>query len=428
MADSDKCAAYRSLWEETAGAPPATEALTESTRCDVVIIGGGITGLSTALHLAEKGLAACVLEARDPAWGASGRNGGQVIPGIKHDPEAILQRYGRTLGEPLIEMVGGAADTVFDVIGRYGISCGAVREGWVQPAHSPRALAVVQDRARQWIERGAAADLLSREEVAAKLGTDHYLGGWIDRRAGSVQPLSYTRGLMAAAVSMGAKVYGNSPAVSLERSGPSWIARTSNGPQVRASHAVIATNAYTDGLWPKLRETIIAANSFIIATDPLDPSIGKGILARGEVASDARRLLLYFRRDASGRFILGGRGLFPDPEQGKDWSHLERAARLLYPQLEKTPFSYRWAGRVGLTRDAVPHVHEPSPNLRVVIGYNGRGVALATQMGRYLANSISSGEDLPFPITALKPIPFHGLRRFYIGLGIAYYGLCDRIS
>ncbi len=428
MTYSDRCAAYRSLWEETASPPPLADTLTGSLDCDVVIVGGGITGLSTALHLAERGMAPCVLEAHELAWGASGRNGGQVIPGIKHDPGEILKRYGHELGEPLLEMVAGGADTVFDVIARYGIPCDAVRKGWVQPAHSSRALAVVQDRGRQWIERGAPAELLDRDGVAALLGTDHYLGGWIDRRAGSIQPLSYTRGLVKAAASLGATLFERSPVVSLERCGQFWVARTRNGATVKARHALIATNAYTDDLWPKLRQTVIAGNSFIVATDPLDPSLGASIFPGGEVASDSRRLLLYFRRDAQGRFIMGGRGQFPDPSSEEDWAHLERAARLLYPQLGSVPFTYRWAGRVALTRDAVPHVHEPAPDLRIVLGYNGRGVALATQMGRYLAETICTGKRLPYPVTEIDPIPFHGLRRLYIGLGVAYYGLCDRIA
>jgi len=426
MPSTEQYGAYRSLWEETAiGAPPAPP-LSGRTDCDVVIVGGGITGLSTALHLAEQGVKACVLEAREPAWGASGRNGGQVIPGIKHDPDEILARHGSIRGEPLLHMMASAADAVFDVIGKHRIDCDAVRAGWIQPAHSPRALEAVQGRARQWMARGAPAEMLDRDALAARLGTRHFLGGWLDRRAGSIQPLSYTRGLLAAAQAAGAAVHGHSPVVSLERSGRHWTARTQSGAQVRAEHALIATNGYTDGLWPGLGRTVIAGNSFIVATDPLEARIGAGILPGGEVASDSRRLLLYFRRDAQGRFLLGGRGHFPDPSSEGDWAHLERSARLLYPQLAGVPFTYRWAGRIALTRDFVPHVHEPSPNLRIVLGCNGRGVALATQMGRYLARAIAAGEPLPYPVSPIRPIPFHGLKRLYIGLAVAYYGLCDK--
>lgn len=418
---------YHSLWEHTANSAPLTPPLSETQDCDVVIVGAGITGLSTALHLGERGIRACVLDTHEPAWGASGRNGGQVIPGIKHDPERILSRYGNTLGEPLLDMVAGAADSVFEVIEKYAIECNATRAGWIQPAHSRRALDTVLDRARQWIDRGAPAAILSRDEVSARLGTDRFLGGWIDLRAGSIQPLNYTRGLLRAAQSVGASVHGKSRVVSLEKAAGRWTALTENGALVRADHVLIATNAYTDDLWPGLRQTVIAANSFIVATEPLDPAIGADILPGGEVASDSRRLLLYIRRDAAGRFIIGGRGQFADPVSARDWSHLVHGAQLMYPRLAGVPFSYRWSGRIALTRDAVPHVHEPAPGLHIALGYNGRGVALATQVGRYLARAIGTGEKLPYPVTPISAIPFHGLKRFYIGAAVTYYGLCDKI-
>lgn len=424
----EQCRVYRSVWDETAAAAPPAPPLTANADCDALIVGAGITGLSTALHLVEAGLRVRVLEAREPGWGASGRNGGQVIPGIKYDPIDILARHGRVLGEPLLHMVGTAADTVFELIERHSIQCNAVRAGWIQPAHSRRALQAVLSRARQWQDLGAPVDILDRSELARRLGTDHFLGGWIDRRAGSIHPLNFTRGLLTAAQSAGAIIHGRSPVVSLERSGRFWLARTAQGSYVRGEHALIATNGYTDKLWPGLRRTVIAGNSFIVATDPLPSDQGgASILPGGEVASDSRRLLLYFRRDAQGRFLLGGRGQFPDPHSERDWAHLERSARLLYPQLAGVPFTYRWAGRIALTRDFVPHVHEPSPNLRIVIGYNGRGVAMATQMGRYLARAIAKRDTLPYPITPIRPIPFHGLKRCYIGLAVAYYGLCDRL-
>lgn len=415
-----------SLWEATALAPVATAALHGDRVCDVAIIGAGIMGLSTALHLSEEGLRCCVLDAMDPAWGASGRNGGQVIPGIKYDPDDILSRYGTTLGEPLLHMVGSAADTVFDLIRRHDIACQPVRNGWVQPAHSPRALDAIAKRAQQWIARGAPAELLDRAQTAQLLGTDHFVGGWIDRRAGSIQPLSYTRGLLAAAVSQGVAVHGQSRVVSIQREGRQWVLRTQQGARVRAERVLIATNGYTDDLWPGLKQTLIAANSFMIATPPLGEQ-GANILPGGQVASDSRRLLLYFRRDDAGRFLLGGRGKFALPTSVADWKHLETSARLLYPELAGVDFSYRWSGRIALTRDFTLHLHEPSPNLQIVLGCNGRGVALATQMGRYIARNIVHGEPVPYPVTPLRPIPLHGLRRLYIGLGVAYYGVCDRI-
>ena len=428
MRAPDSADAPQSLWQQTAGQAPAAPALAASLQCDVVIVGAGITGLSTALHLSELGLRVCVLDAQEPGWGASGRNGGQVIPGIKHDPKAILARYGKALGEPLLQMVASASDAVFELIERHAIACHAMRAGWIQPAHSPRALETVSDRAQQWLDRGAAVEMLNKDAVSARLGTDRFLGGWIDRRAGSIQPLSYTRGLVAAAQAAGASVHGHTRVTALERSGQQWLARTEQGVTVRAEHALIATNGYTNGLWPGLQRSVIAANSFIVATGPLDPKACGHIMPGGVVASDSRRLLLYFRRDHEDRFVLGGRGHFADPASEQDWDHLVRGARMLFPELARIPFTYRWAGRIALTRDFVPHVHQPSPNLHILLGYNGRGVALATQMGRYLARTIAAGEPMPYPVTPIRPLPFHGLKRFYIALGVAYYGLCDKLS
>ena len=129
-----------------------------------------------------------------------------------------------------------------------------------------------------------------------------------------------------------------------------------------------------------------------------------------------------------GWLLMGGRGHFAAPAGPADFAHLERSLELLFPHPGPLQYEYRWAGRIALTRDFVPHVHQPSPNLHILLGYNGRGVALATQMGRYLARHIAAGEPMPYPVTPITPLPFHGLKRFYIALGVAYYGLCDKLS
>ncbi|HEM8512695.1 TPA: FAD-binding oxidoreductase, partial [Burkholderia cepacia] len=285
-------------------------------------------------------------------------------------------------------------------------------------------------RAQQWAARGAPVDVLGRDDVARRLGTPAYAGGWIDRRAGSVQPLGYTRGLVRAAQASGAVVHGSTRAVGLTRADGRWRIATSGGATLSAERVVIATNGYTDGLWPGLRQSVIAANSFIVATEPLAPELGRDILAGGEVASDARRLLLYFRRDAAGRLLMGGRGPFADPRAPSDWRHLERATTLLYPQLKGVRFEYRWAGRVAITADFLPHVHEPAPGVTIALGYNGRGIAMATTLGKHLAAHLSGDAQLPLPfrVTPIRPIPLHGLQRFYIAAGVAWYRLLDSLS
>ncbi|WP_164853743.1 NAD(P)/FAD-dependent oxidoreductase, partial [Paraburkholderia kirstenboschensis] len=177
-----------SLWAATAEPAVDTPPLDGSVTVDVAIVGAGYTGLSTALHLAEQGIRVCVIDANEPGW-ASGRNGGQVIPGLKYDPDELVRRYGPHDGDALVQMAGGAADSVFDLIERHGIRCNATRAGWIQPTHSSKLLGVLHARARQWESRGAPVELLDRTQIARRLGTDAFVGGWVDGRAGSVHPL-----------------------------------------------------------------------------------------------------------------------------------------------------------------------------------------------------------------------------------------------
>lgn len=418
-----------SLWAATAIAAPATPTLTESMKVDVLVVGAGYTGLSTALHLAERGTSVCVLDARQPGWGASGRNGGQVNPTLKHDPDELVRIYGAERAEPLIEAVSRSADLVFNLIQRHGIDCQPVRSGWLQLGYSEAAVRSMHGRAAQWRKRRVPVEMLDKAQVAARVGSDAFEGGWLDGRAGVIQPLSYARGLAAAALKMGASIHGETTVTALERQGAKWVATTGSGARVSADQVVLATNGYTDGLWPGLAKTVLAANSAIVATQPLRRD-GESILARGEAASTSQRLLLYFRKDAQGRLVLGGRGHFHDPQDAGYFAHLERAVGLLFPQLRGVRFDYRWAGRVAVTRDFMPHLHQPAPGVSMALGYNGRGVALATSMGRDLAALVAGDRTVPcaFPITPINPIPLHGLQRFYVAAGVAWYSLLDKLS
>jgi glycine/D-amino acid oxidase-like deaminating enzyme len=160
---------------------------------------------------------------------------------------------------------------------------------------------------------------------------------------------------------------------------------------------------------------------------PLPDELGRKILPRGHVASDTRKLLRYFRRDATGRFLMGGRGPFAEPEGPADFAHLVRMVEDLYPALRGVKYEYHWSGRVALTRDFLPHLHEPVPGLLAFLGCNGRGVGLGSAMGMAIGKHLLAPEraPLPFPVTRIRPIPFHGLKRFYVAAVIAYYQLLD---
>ncbi|MBX6323965.1 MAG: FAD-binding oxidoreductase, partial [Rhodospirillaceae bacterium] len=295
--------------------------------------------------------------------------------------------------------------------------------------HSPAALAAVEQRARQWERRGAPAVILDRKALAALLGSEAYLGGWLDRRGGGIQPLSYARGLAAAAADRGARIYTRSPALRVRREGNGWRVETPAG-AVTADTIVIPTNAYTDDLWPGLRQSVVPVFSLQIATDPLPEALRRSILPEGQVASDTLRLLRYFRIDGAGRFVLGARGPFREEVTLDHAGEQIRHVRRLFPQLEGVRFTYVWTGRVAMTADHLPHLHVLAPGAFTALGYNGRGVALTTTMGRLLA-ALASGtpaEAIDFPVTALRSLPLHAFNRLGVRLLTQYYRLRDRFG
>jgi glycine/D-amino acid oxidase-like deaminating enzyme len=419
-----------SLWAATARKAPATPPLDASRQADVAIVGAGYSGLGAALQLAESGISVIVLEAGEPGWGASGRNGGQVIPGLKSDPDEVVAMFGLEAGEHLVRVAGGAPDTVFDLIARHKIECEARRCGWIQPAFAAADVGVITRRAEQWQRRGAPVEVIDRDTVRKLVGSPIYHGGWIDRRAGSLQPLSYARGLARAAQKAGALVCGASRVTALARDGARWKLATAHGPTVSAERVLLATNGYTDALWPGLRQTVIAANSFQVATAGLPDKLRRSVLPEGHVASDTRKLLLYYRLDRHGRLIMGGRGPFREPAGPRDYRHLETVIGMLFPQLKGTRCEFYWTGRVALTRDHVPHVSQPAPGIMTFLGYNGRGVAMATTLGTLVAKHLVAPADnpLPLPITAVRPIPLHSLHRIYATAILQTYRMRDYLA
>ncbi|MGE0715686.1 MAG: NAD(P)/FAD-dependent oxidoreductase, partial [Alphaproteobacteria bacterium] len=218
-----------SLWNATAEAAPDCPALEGEAEADLAIVGAGYLGLSTALAAAAGGLRVRVLEAAEPGAGASGRNGGQVIPGIRHFPDELEAAFGADLGRRVYEFGLTTADAAFTLIDRHAIACDAVRTGWIQPADKPSALETSRRRAAEWRRRGHAARALDRDETIALTGTRDYIGGWIHEGGGSVQPLSYARGLARAATAAGAVVHGRSAVVAMARAGERWRLSTPAG-------------------------------------------------------------------------------------------------------------------------------------------------------------------------------------------------------
>ncbi|MEM1079863.1 MAG: FAD-binding oxidoreductase [Pseudomonadota bacterium] len=418
-----------SLWTATANPAPERPALVGAAEADSVIIGGGFAGLSAALHAAEAGQRVILLEAESPGWGASGRNGGQVNPGLKANPDETEALHGPDLGKRMVVASGAAGDLVFRLIEKHRITCDAARVGWVRAATNARTLGELQEIGRQWRARGDAVEEIDRAEIARLLGVDCYAGGVIDRRGGNLHPLNYALGLAAAAESMGAVIHGQSRVTGID-SGPEHVTVSTARGQVTAARAIICTNAYTGDLADPLGRTVVPVTSVQVATEPLSDNVARSILPDGHSPSDTRRLLLYFRKDAAGRFLMGGRGAMGDGGIRARQAALRAAAEGLYPQLKGVAWTHAWGGDVALTRDHAPGLHKIAPNVIAGIGFNGRGVGMATVMGRILADWATGcpEEALDFPITVARPIPFHGLRQIGLGATVAAFRVLDRMG
>lgn len=416
----------QSVWNDSANATPDCPPLTGHQECDVAIVGGGFTGLSAALHLAEAGVNVRLLEAETPGWGASGRNGGQVNPGLKEDPDTIIARFGPTMGRRMIALSGDAGDFVFDLIRRHGIDCDAAQPGWVQPYHDDASKHVVETRVAQWRAHGAPMRLIDRDEVADLLGCKAYPGGMIDERGGNLHPLNYALGLAAAAQRAGAVLHGHSRAERFEQKGAQVVIHTGQG-RLSARQLVIGTNGYADAFSGKIGRTVVPIRSVQVATGPLPPEVFDSILPQGHSASDSRRLLLYFRRGPNNSFVMGGRGAYNETGTERQFEQLRNVSAALYPQLAGVGWRYKWGGYVAMTVNHYPHLMRMGSNVWATMGYNGRGVAMASVMGKVLADAARgvAVDDLPFPVTPVRPIPFHFMRRYAVAAAVAWARLRD---
>lgn len=419
---------HKNVWEETAVAAKAFAALDHSIRTDVAVIGGGYCGLSAALHLAQAGASVTVLETHQPGWGASGRNGGQAIPGFKYDPDELEAMFGVARGQRIWQFGASTTDTVFELIARHQLKVPVTRAGWLQAIHTEKAAVRAQRRAAQWQRRGANVDFLNGTETEAIAGTGGYVGGVIDRRGGALQPLSFARELARVASNAGADIHGFTQVDRIGKAPDGWTLTTSQGATAHAKAVLVCTNGYSGGLLPGLRNSIIAANSLQIATETLPADLRARILPHGEVLSDTRKVIRYWRLDDQGRLLLGGRGPYRDPEDEADWQHLVRDLRIMFPALARLNITHRWAGRIAIHPDFMPHLHEPEPELLISIGCQGRGIGLQTAMGIELAKRALDRTYEPALLTSpIRPIPFHDLQTTGMSFLVALYGAMDRL-
>jgi len=418
-----------SLYPATAIAPVAAPQLDAPLRSEILIVGAGYTGLSTALHLAERGRSVVVLEAREPGFGAAGRNGGQVNAGLKYDPDVAEERLGPVFGPRLTRLALDAPNFLFALIERLGIECEASRCGTLRTSYSPAQAAALRVAVEQWRRRGVPLEFWTRERVEAATGTSRYLAAAFDPQGGSVNPLGLARGLAAAALRAGVKIHGSSRVLSLERHATGWRARTAQA-SVSADQVVVATDGYSDDLLPGLRRSVVPIFSAIIASAPLPANLATSVLPGGQVVYESGNITAYYRRDAANRLLMGGRGPQHAAVNRADYRHLEDYARRLWPALEGLEWTHWWNGQFAVTPDFYPRFHRPDEGLYVLLGYSGRGLALSSALGRELAAVVAGGspDDFPLPLTPVRPLSLHRFWRLGVATRVLYGRLLDRLG
>jgi gamma-glutamylputrescine oxidase len=430
LTDRDHPSSY---WVATASDVPPFPALTTDLATDVLVIGGGFTGLSAAYHLAESGLSVAVLDAADIGWGASGRNGGMLPPRYKKGFAYLAHAYGNDVARRLHALIHEAIDTVEGIVEREGIECGFSRTGQLTAAHSREALEALQAD-RDWMlaeAKDGSARILDAGQTFEQVGGGQYVGAWLDPRGAGIHPLNYVRGLASALSRRGVRIHGATPVQGLHRDGDRMQAQTPAG-VVTARHVVIATNAYTDltGFAPERLDTrIVPVATSVVCTAPLSDNLAKSVIPGRQMIADTKKIMNWYRLLPNNQLMFGGRGdLTGRRDDPGIYVGLERQLSETFPQLSSAPIMQRWSGKIAITLDDLPHIGRLSDRVVFAMGYGGRGVALSNLLGKYCA-AIVRGEtpDLgPMASNPFRPVPFHRFRIPGMRMVAAWWRYQDR--
>ncbi|TWF43408.1 NAD(P)/FAD-dependent oxidoreductase [Neorhizobium alkalisoli] len=407
------------LWEMTAPPAPATTPLQGAVTADVVIVGGGYTGLSAALHLAEAGTNVVLFEATEIGFGGAGRNVGLINAGMWVMPDDFPKELGEHYGERALDFLGNGPYLVRELIEKHGIKCELEKNGTLHLAVGPEGLKELEERARQWNRRGAPVTMLDAAETERRVGSNAYAGALLDMRAGTLQPLAYARGLAHAAIKAGAKIFTGSAVTGTSETAGKKIVTTAGG-KVSADWIIVATDAYSTGPWASVRREQVHLPYFNIATKPLGDNLRRTVLANSEGCWDTKEILSSFRMDQAGRLVFGSVGALRGTGVAVHRNWTRRSLKRIFPQLGDIEFDAEWFGKIGMTDNALPRFHKFGQNVIGFSGYNGRGISPGTNFGKMLARHIL-GEvteaDLPLPLTGVTEPGFRPLKEAYYEAG-----------
>ena len=383
----------RCLWAEPGPAPSPPEGPVPE-RTDVAIVGGGYTGLAAARALARGGASVVVLERHTVGWGASGRNGGFVLPGYKPEIEHLARKLGLDEARRLFRLSLEAVGYLEGLIAEEKIACDHARCGGITLAAKPGHMQGLADGSRFLRDAlGYETSVLGPGDMREEIGSARYSGGLLDPGAGSLHPGRYVRGLAAAARGAGATVAEGADALGVIREGKTFVLDTSRG-ACRAGEVLVATNGYTGAAFPRLRRRVVPVGSYLISTVPLDQALASRLIPRGRVLSDTKNLLHYFRLSPDRRMVFGGRAAFTPTPVARSAEVLRRAMTEVFPELDGTELEYAWGGQVAFALDQMPHAGRLD-GLHHALAYAGHGVAMSTWLGARAGAAL--GGSAPWP-------------------------------
>lgn len=416
-----------SFYEATLGERPTYDALKAPTTADVVIVGGGFTGLQAAYHLTAAGKDVVLIEGARFGDGASGRNGGQLGTGQRAWPDELEADFGKAHSQQLFAVAERAKAHLVDFAKAHGIDAD-YRPGQISAAHKAKYVQDYRDHVRQMTEEYGYQHLtfLDRDALAEKLGSTRYHGGAHDAGTGHINPIKYVVGLARATAKAGARIHENTRARAISSAGAKVTVKTDAG-DIVAGQALIACNAFIEGLEPVTSAHVMPIRSFIGATVPLGDD--SPVIPGGESVDDSRFVVRYFRKSVDGRLLFGGREAYTSDNPRDISDHIRRQIAEIYPALKTVEITHSWGGSVGITLSRRPFVREVMENVTSIGGFSGHGVMLSNYCGKLYADHALGGSDDLEAMRALKVGPFPGGDRFrkpLLFLALTWYSLRDR--
>ena len=418
-----------SYYAATATQMAAFPALQGATRADVCVVGGGYTGLSAALHLAERGFDVVLCEAHRMGFGASGRNGGQVGSGQRQDQDWLERHVGREQARRLWDLAEEAKALVKALIARHampvtfhpGVAMACYADTEVRDAHA------YADRLRR--DYGYdQIDALDHDAMQRLIGSRAFKGGVVDRGAGHVHPLNYALGIAAAAAKAGARLHEGSEVTRIDH-GARPVVHTAHG-SVTCDHVILAGNGYLGGLEPKVAARVMPINNFIVATEPLG-SRASEVLAENVAVADTRFVVNYWRLSEDNRLLFGGGESYGYRFPADIAKVVSKPMLAIYPQLRDTRIDFAWGGTLAITMNRLPCFTRPAPNVLSASGYSGYGVALATLAGKILAEAVAAQSERFDLLASVPQAAFPGgvaLRWPLLVLAMTWHAMRDRLG